>query len=129
MVFVFVCAVFAPPPSLPVVRDPTSLLKLKRSSEGGFPDAVVTKAAAALQKAITFRDVRARVADVTPLAVVSLVELLRQEAYENTGNGARDREKCQKEKMFHEKIEAAELPALGQMVIGVVTLKERLQRG
>lgn len=38
-----------------------------------------TRAAAALQKVLTFQDVRERVADVSPFAVAPLVELLRQE--------------------------------------------------
>lgn len=42
-----------------------------------------TRAAAALQKALTFQDVRARVRDVGPSAVMSLVELLRQQDHES----------------------------------------------
>lgn len=38
-----------------------------------------TRAAAALHKALTFQDVRDKVKDVSPTAVWSLVELLRQD--------------------------------------------------
>jgi len=38
-----------------------------------------TRAAAALQKVLTFQDVRERVADVAPSAVAPLVELLQQD--------------------------------------------------
>lgn len=54
-------------------------LEFERSLEGEFPSAMKTRAAAALQKVLTFQDVRARVEDVSPSAVAPLVELLRQE--------------------------------------------------
>lgn len=65
------------------------LLQFERSLEGEFPSAMKTRAAAALQKILTFQDVRARVEDVSPSAVAPLVELLRQEKAARQTEGQR----------------------------------------
>lgn len=57
---------------------PVSAVNLRRLGEG-LSAPTATKAVAALQKAATFQDVRARLADCFPSAVMPLVELLRLE--------------------------------------------------
>lgn len=74
---------------------------------------MATKAVTALQKAATFQDVRERLTDCSPLAVMPLVELLQREA---SHKDSRERNMGQEMYLKSEKVNRRENKAVGRML-------------